>query len=343
MCLKQQNSGLLCFGATARYSSIYCNWTSLPPLPPSFRCLPHQLLLWRGIAWLLLAFLRSVSLCHLSRTFLPLIWLLCREPLWWTISYFLMTLVLILKISNYSSRLPAHLCVHLYTYLSLPPKGRYIHWLCFLLNYRTLKLAGMKVHQWNENLEKWQFTADTEPSLPACLASFSCQLRTESVLCVREVLRWIKRVAQGSHDSTLEIEVRCEIFYCVERHSASPWLFLYLSLFPSVNLTCFLTYFCLFYVLNQAWVNKTRTNLFEQTTARLNKARTELVLETHRVAHWGHNVTHRLFHGMVLRDSLMPCLCLRLFLVHWFSLPDQQLLAISIAVPVVNCFTQVSL
>lgn len=151
----------------------------------------------------------------------------------------------ILTISNYSSHLPAHLYVHLYTYLSLtPPKGRYIHWLCFLLNYHTLNLAGMKVHQQNENLEKLQFIADTEQSLPACLALFLCQLCTEKLLCIREVLHWIKCVTQHSHNSTPEMEIKCEIVVLKDTLPHHD-LFLYLSLFSVVFSYLFLPLLCL--------------------------------------------------------------------------------------------------
>lgn len=121
----------------------------------------------------------ATGLHLLGHNFCALICLLSSEPLWWTVRYFLIILVLILTISN----LPTHLCVHLYAYLFIPPtKGRYIRWLWFQFNYHTLKLAGTKIPQWIENLEKLQFIADTEPSFPAPLASFSYQLCTGKVL-----------------------------------------------------------------------------------------------------------------------------------------------------------------
>lgn len=128
--------------------------------------------------------------------------------------------------------------MHPLVYLPLPPTThRRIHTPALLpAKLSHIDMAGMKVHQWKENLDKLQFVADTQPSLPACLASFSGQLRTETVLCVREILHWIKCVTQGSHDCTLEMELRCEIVCWVERHPASPWfIFLFILIFCSMS------------------------------------------------------------------------------------------------------------
>lgn len=175
-CLKQQNSGLLCFRATPNFSNICCNWVSLPHFPLSFCCVPRQLLPCSGNAVLLLPFLRSVSLCHLSAPPKPYL-LAIHLPLWWTISYFLFILVLILQISNYNSHLLAHLCP--LVYLPLPPSTHREIYTWALL---TPKLTHFKIG-WKECpsvkwKKKMQFVADTEPNLAACLASFSCQLCT---------------------------------------------------------------------------------------------------------------------------------------------------------------------
>lgn len=140
---------------------------------------------------------------------------------------------LILTISIYNSHLPAHLCVHLYTYLSLwLAKGRSTQWLCFLLNCHTLKLGGMEIHRQNENLGKnLQFLAHTESGVPACFARFLCQLHREEVLCVRKVLYWIKCTAQDNHNST---PVLSEVKLPAVLEDTLPhyYLFLYLSLCP---------------------------------------------------------------------------------------------------------------
>lgn len=146
MCLKHQDSGLMGFGAAPKFSNIYCDLIVPPACPSSFWCtelLPY-------CCWLLL------SLCHqsapLSSTCWPLTHLLSSEPM---MDNLLTIPVSVLTISIYNSHLSAHLCVHLCTYLSFrPAKGRSTHWLWFLLNHHTLKLAGMEIHQQNENFEK---------------------------------------------------------------------------------------------------------------------------------------------------------------------------------------------
>lgn len=123
-------------------------WLSHQPAPAAFAVLSY-------------CFAAAGFWCHFVTSLHPWAGPACHSPIcspvrpWWTISYLPTIPIPILTISIYNSHLPAHFCVHLYTCLSLQPaKGRSTHWLCFLLNHHTSKLAGMEIHQQNENFEQ---------------------------------------------------------------------------------------------------------------------------------------------------------------------------------------------